>query len=100
MFHDFIVEKYRYIGFCDFRMSGVLTSDQRWRSCCILSDGKYNNNNNNTSNKKARSKNQPNTMCDYTPGHEMSGRPRYDEVTSYTVDAESLGYMVFYCSNF
>ena len=51
-------------------------SDQRWRSSCTFSDGKYINN---AKNKKARSKNY--TKCEYTPGREMSGRPRYDEAT-------------------
>ena len=38
-----------------FLKSWMLMSDQRWRSCCTLSDGKHNNND--TSNKKPRSKN-------------------------------------------
>ena len=37
-----------------FIMPGMLMSDQRWRSCCTLADGKHNNN---TSNKKTGLKN-------------------------------------------
>ena len=55
-----------------------MMSDQRSTSCCTLSDGKHNNN---TSNKKSRSKKS--TRKANTPGYEMSGRPRYDEATSF-----------------
>ena len=51
--HYFIAEK-MLIHFRRCLTSGMIMSDQRWRSCCTLSDGKHNNNN--TSNIKARSK--------------------------------------------
>ena len=77
MFHYFIVEIIE-IYFRGFLTSGMLVSDQRWRSCWTLSDGKYNNNN--TSNTKREGLN---TKCEYTRGHDMPGRPRYDEATSF-----------------
>ena len=69
------------IYFRGFLTSGMLMSNQHWRSCSSLSDGKHNHNK--TSNKKARPKNSTRNANGYTPGHETSGCPRYDEATSY-----------------
>ena len=80
----FLIGHRRASYFRGFLMSGMLMSDQHWRSCCTLSRG--NHNNSNASNKKARSNNSKRnvnnihlvTKCQGVPGT-TKRLPRNDE---------------------
>ena len=74
-------------------MSGMLMSDERWRSCCTLSDGKHNNNK--TSKRKARSKTSTRNANIHLVT-KCQGCPRYDDATFYRRREPRLDVFLFF----